>query len=304
MSDAIPYPYHQPKAIGILAVLALCGVFGVLGTPNGHPEKPVPTLKIQSQDKGTVELVGTASPKTVLSVVSDDREIAKVQVPANGSWRVRIPLTLGNHRLWVRYKDDPDMQSASQRVAIGPRPLTPVQPGNTRATVNIRLAIASPIQGAVLPEGEIQLSGQGKPDSEISVFEGNTPLKQVKVDPQGHWAMSVSPSRVGDLVYRVKEGRNRDWISVSVRPKVWDSKMPIPCPCNLQFDVVPKNAVVTLFKSFKEVGREEGPQALFFDLGEGDYTYNVYTRGYRSLDGKLSLPRDRRVSIVLKKPRL
>jgi len=79
-----------------------------------------------------------------------------------------------------------------------------------------RLRIGAPGNGAQLPAGGFELQGTGSPGEELEVFEDNTSLGRVLVNPDGTWTMAVPPPIPGEHTYEVRSNNASDRIQIAV----------------------------------------------------------------------------------------
>jgi len=162
-------------------------------------------------------------------------------------------------------------------------------------------AILNPTDGSSVQEGSLTLSGVAKPDSSVDVFDGDTQAGTVKSDGAGKWSLELTPKGAGDHAFEIRSGGQTSRISLTVRPKGLAAGAMVPCPCNLRISTIPSSAVVTVFQGARELERQRGPSTFFVGYKEGSYRYNVYVKGYKSLDKSFSLPKNRNISVYLDK---
>ncbi len=325
------YPYHPVKIVGAVLLGLAAGIAGFGGakntptatptsiTPIPKPATPTiptttPTSTTPSIDPpagtvpaGTVNLKGKAAANAQLKLLQDGKDQGNyVVADGDGNWTTNLELATGKYSFAVAQVDatgkvtntSPALELSVGAAATPPTSTpSPDLPTATSGT----LSFGSPLEGAVLDEGEISFSGKAAPNADLELFDGDTSLRKLKAGADGAWSFKTTPSRVGDFSYKVVSGTESQLISVTVRPKGLAKGALIPCPCNLHISTIPSKAVVTVFKNGKELERQKGPKTLFLNYTEGSYTYNVYVRGYKAYDGAFTLPKNRTLSVYLDK---
>lgn len=180
-----------------------------------------------------------------------------------------------------------------------PPPITLIP--STSTTPAPSFAILSPADGSSVPEGPLTLSGAAQPSSSVDFFDGDTPVGTVRSDEVGKWSLAFTPKGAGDHALSIQSGGETSRISLTLRPIGLAAGTLVPCPCNLRISTLPSSAVVTVFQGNRELERQRGPSTFFVGYKEGDYRYNVYVKGYKSLDRSFSLPKNRNISVHLDK---
>jgi len=144
----------------------------------------------------SVDLSGAGTPGGFIQLLLNGAKVGDpVRVGADGRWALPgfsfgAP---GNYTLTLQPVD------ASGR-SVGPGTdlaFTVPMPGSN-------LRISEPASGAEVPAGTFQLRGTGTPGEELEVFEDNTSLGRVVVNPDGSWSLAVPPPTAGEHTYEVR----------------------------------------------------------------------------------------------------
>ena len=302
-------------------------------TPAATSTLPVsaPTLEqpTGAVSAGSFDLSGSGTAGSTIQILQDDKVLGKTQVSADGGFSYPLALEEGTTKLRAETLDSSgksvaqsevltlEVAAATPEVIPGdvstakpdpiPKPVPIPEPVPTPEPTEVpaapTFAILSPKDGSSVGEGKFTLSGVAAPDSTVDVFDGDIKAGTVKSDEVGQWSLAVTPTTPGDHAYEIRGGAETSRISVSVRPKGLAAGSLVPCPCNLRVTTLPADAVVTVFEGNRELERQRGPNTFFEGYGEGNYRYNVYVKGYKSLDKNFSLPKNRNISVYLDKNR-
>jgi hypothetical protein len=143
-----------------------------------------------------VDLSGSGTPGGFIQLLLNGNKVgAPVRIGSDGRWALPgfnfgAP---GNYTLTLQPVD-------ANGTNLGPGSdlafTVPLPSGN--------LQISEPASGAQVPPGTFQLRGVGTPGEELEVFEDNTSLGRVTVNPDGSWTLAVPPPTAGAHTYEVR----------------------------------------------------------------------------------------------------
>jgi len=319
--------------LGVAAVLTLA-LGGGSSTPSSSTTRPpssataptarevlAPLLEAPASPPSAGDFVmnGTGTPSSTVQILRDGVVLGKTQVSDTGSFDYTVTLKPGPNTLSAEALDSSGKsvaQSAPLKLEVGAASSTPVSgtPDSSTATTPTPptptpvpatpapiFAILSPADGSSVPEGPLTLSGVAQFDSSVDVFDGDTKAGTVVADGAGKWSLELTPKGAGDHAFEIRSGGQTSRISLTLRPEGLAAGSVVPCPCNLRISTLPSSAVVTVFQGARELERQRGPSTFFVGYGEGDYRYNVYVKGFKSLDRSFSLPKNRNISVYLDK---
>lgn len=167
----------------------------------------IPTLLTPAIGSGfgtpTVDFSGTGAPGGLLRLMLGGKALSAnpVQIGTDGKWFLpgvdlsKLGLSPGNYTLELQALDKAD----PGRV-LGSNSLNFSLPGFSSG--GRTLAFSEPKDGSQVPAGSFVLRGVGKPGDTLEVFEDNTSLGTVGVNPDGTWTLSVPPAAAGQHTYR------------------------------------------------------------------------------------------------------
>ncbi len=162
----------------------------------GRPAKEAaPTLVAPAAEAALLagqpgEISGTAAPNAQVRVSDGDVSLGETTADADGQWTLAVPaLTPGTHTLTVQVLD------ANGNVVATSEPLT--------VTVGEPTSIAARAPEIKLPQGGLQvgepveLEGTGTPGSTVTLYDGDQPVAETTVAPDGTWKLTVPPLALG-----------------------------------------------------------------------------------------------------------
>jgi hypothetical protein len=172
-----------------------------------------------------------------------------------------------------------------------------------------KLGFTSPFELEKLDLQDFLLTGNGKADEELELYEGENKLGQFTVGKDGTWSWPIGGALVteGDHTYELRavggtmgSGQKLTVNIAKDRPTASNAK----CPCRLRITSLEKqniqDAAITLLKDGRIVEVGADPQ-VFGNLSEGEYTYTVTAPGYETFSsGKASAPKNKNISVYLK----
>ncbi|GIW34395.1 hypothetical protein [Meiothermus sp.] len=199
--------YDWIKLLG--AILLLILLFFCMGRPGSAAIAPTLTTPAPGTLQGpTVDLSGTGTPGGFIQLLLNGNKVGSpLRIGSDGRWALPgfnfgAP---GNYTLTLQPVD-------TQGNNLGPGTdlsfTVPAPAGN--------LQISDPVSGAQVPAGTFQLRGVGTPGEELEVFEDNTSLGRVTVNPDGTWTLAVPPPMAGEHTYEVRGARATTSIRVTV----------------------------------------------------------------------------------------
>lgn len=200
--------YDWIKLLGAIILLIL--LFFCMGR-QGSVAAISPTLTTPAPGTlqgPTVDLSGTGTPGGFL------------QLLLNGA-RIGEPLRIGSDGRWAlpgfNFGAPGNYTLTLQPVDAGGNNLGPgTDLSFAVAAPAGNLRISEPTSGAQLSAGTFQLRGEGTPGEELEVFEDNTSLGRVKVNPDGTWTLAVPPPTAGPHTYEVRGASANASIQVTV----------------------------------------------------------------------------------------
>ncbi len=315
--------------LGVAAALTLALSGGGNSSTSSPPvststsalEVSAPTLEVPSTppSAGDFVLNGKGTPGSKVRILKDGVEVGQTPVNTEGNFDYTVALGAGSIELSAEALDSsgksvaksellklevsaavstPDSSKPDSTTTAQPTPPPITLVPNTPAPT---FAIVSPKDGSSVPEGPLTLSGVAKANSSVDLSDGDTKAGTVKANGAGKWSLELTPRGAGDHAFQIRSEGQTSRISVTVRPKGLAASALVPCPCNLRISTLPSSAVVTVFQGKRELERQKGPSTFFERYGEGEYRYNVYVNGYRSLNRTFSLPKNRNISVYLDK---
>lgn len=188
--------YDWIKLAGTILLLVL--LFFCMGR-QGSVAAVAPTLTAPSQGTlsgPSVDLSGTGTPGGFIQLLLNGTKVGDpVRVGADGRW-VLPGFSFGAPG---------DYFLTLQPVDASGRNLAPGSEfAFTVPAQSSSLRISEPDSGAQLPAGTFQLRGTGTPGEELEVFEDNTSVGRVMVNPDGTWTLAVPPPAEGEHTYEVR----------------------------------------------------------------------------------------------------
>ncbi|GEM85166.1 hypothetical protein [Meiothermus hypogaeus] len=199
--------YDWIKLLGTILLLIL--LFFCISRPGSAAIAPTLTTPAPGTLQGpTVDLSGTGTPGGFIQLLLNGNKVGvPVRIGSDGRWALPgfnfgAP---GNYTL--------TLQPVNARgTSLGPGTdlsfTVPAPAGN--------LQISEPASGAQVPAGTFQLRGVGTPGEELEVFEDNTSLGRVTVNPDGTWTLAVPPPMAGEHTYEVRGASATTSIQVTV----------------------------------------------------------------------------------------
>jgi hypothetical protein len=200
--------YDWIKLAGTILLLVL--LFFCMGR-QGSVATVAPNLTAPPQGTlsgPSVDLNGTGTPGSFIQLLLNGTRVGDpVRVGADGRWAFPgfsfgAP---GNYTLTLQPVD-----ASGRNLAPGS------DLAFTVPTPSGSLRISEPAGGAQLPAGTFQLRGIGTPGEELEVFEDNTSVGRVVVNPDGTWTLAVPPPTAGEHTYEVRSASTTDSIQVTV----------------------------------------------------------------------------------------
>src|SRR6185437_1248244 len=131
-------------------------------------------------------LVSLAGPaRATASVQVGGTQVASVQLAADGTGEVSVPLQLGDNVITV---------------SVGAATSAPVTVHRTLAPV-VAPAVASPTDGTKVSMSTLRVTGTSAPGSKVVVFVGLNRVAEVTADASGQFAVDVTLKPGSNLVY-------------------------------------------------------------------------------------------------------
>jgi hypothetical protein len=175
-----------------------------------------------------------------------------------------------------------------------------------------KLGFSSPLDLEKLDLQDFLVTGNGKADEELELYEGENKLGQFTVGKDGTWSWPIGGKLVteGDHTYELRavggamgSGQKLTVNIAKGRPEASNAK----CPCRLRITSLEKqnvkDAAITLLKDGKVIEVGSDPQ-VFGNLEEGEYTYSVTAPGFETFSsGKAFAPKNKNISVYLKPAR-
>lgn len=155
-----------------------------------------PVIEVPAADAvvrtANVTIQGKAKPGTVVGIFIENRQIGEAKVQPSGTWSFTSPSLIdGPQRVYAVAQDKAGNLSApSEEHAFL------VDTGKPQAP-----RILTPTQGVIVRKMPLVITGEGKPNSTISVFANDKRLAPVKVDKSGNWSYT-GPLEDGDYSIR------------------------------------------------------------------------------------------------------
>ncbi len=199
--------YDWIKLLGTILLLIL--LFFCMSRQGSVAIAPTLTTPAPGTLQGpTVDLSGTGTPGGFIQLLLNGNKVgAPVRIGSDGRWALPgfnfgAP---GNYTLTLQPVD-------ASGTNLGPGSdlafTVPLPTGN--------LQISEPGNGAQVPAGTFQLRGVGTPGEALEVFEDNTSLGRVVVNPDGTWTLAVPPPMAGEHTYEVRGASASARIQVTV----------------------------------------------------------------------------------------
>jgi len=175
----------------VLAALLLAALFIVLVLRSNQSPAPVftaPAANAQLPANALGNAAGTARANQAIRLFDSNDAIGNVQADAGGHWSLPLPaLTPGQHTLFARVID------GNGRVLASSQPLNLTvlpAPAPTPTPAVVVPTITTPAPGAQLTSGNLgDLAGSGRPGDALRIFDGDTPVGEVTVGPDGAWRL-------------------------------------------------------------------------------------------------------------------
>ncbi|MCS7069245.1 MAG: hypothetical protein N2Z75_02145 [Meiothermus sp.] len=237
--------YDWIKLIGAIVLLVLLLLY--MGR-QGPVAAAAPTLSAPSPvtlQGPTVDLSGTGAPGGF------------IQLLLNGN-KVGTPVRVGNDGRWAlpgfNFGAPGDYTLTLQPVDARGASLGPGTDLAFRVPQpSSRLQISEPVGGASVPAGTFQLRGVGTPGEVLEVFEDNTSLGRVTVNPDGTWTLAVPPPSAGAHTYEARGAGATARIQVSVA-----AANPTTAACTKAFTLSLRDGE-TVARPFRFGGEGAGP---------------------------------------------
>ncbi|MCX7784207.1 MAG: hypothetical protein N2318_11275 [Meiothermus sp.] len=203
--------YDWIKLLGAILLLVL--LFFCIRPQGNVAIAPTLTAPAPGTLQGpTVDLSGSGTPGGFIQLLLNGSKVgAPVRIGSDGRWALPgfnfgAP---GNYTLTLQPVD-------ASGTNLGPGSdlafTVPLPTGN--------LQISEPANGAQLSAGTFQLRGVGTPGEELEVFEDNTSVGRVTVNPDGTWTLAVPPPTAGEHTYEVRGTSATTSIQVTVAAAV------------------------------------------------------------------------------------
>ena len=144
------------------------------------PNQPV--IENPKQDAvvrtSTVVIQGKAKPGTRVGVFIENRQIGEVEVQSSGTWSFATPILIdGPQSIYAIAQDKAGNVSAPSQARS-----FLIDTGKPQAP-----RIMTPTQAAVIRKMPLEVTGQGKPNTTITLYANDKRLASVKVDKLGKW---------------------------------------------------------------------------------------------------------------------
>jgi hypothetical protein len=148
---------------------------------------------------GEVELTGTGTPGSTVTIVIDGQEVGQASVDKTGAWSLVTDLAKpGEYQVNVQAVDESGQVLAES--------------GETALLVTAATAEASAVIKAPtldkpkesLAAGEVELTGTGEPNSEVSIVIDGQEVGTTTVGPNGKWRFTTDLAKAGDYEVKVQ----------------------------------------------------------------------------------------------------
>lgn len=181
-----------------------------------------PTLILRAGE-GELSLGGTGTPGAVIAIVANGQVLEQVTVGSDGQWTYTAQLDPGDYQLCARVIDtDGTVLAESEIVSYTqPKPQV-VMPG-----------IESPVEGAVLSSGTLELKGIGEPGGQIEILDNGVVVGTTTVGADGSWSFQyqIDPGAHALAVQNVQEPASLSQaVHVDVTSPAAATATPVPEP--------------------------------------------------------------------------
>ncbi len=286
------YPFHPVKIAGA-ALLGLGALFaGLLGNNQvGAPTIALnPPAVVGTSLNSPVNLTGFGTPNASYDLMVNGEKKGTVTVGNDSAINQPLELPSGDVTIQLKSPTPPTIESNILNLNVN-APSVAVTP----------VILEPKIQAnGFLPNAPFTLRGTGKPGEELEVFDGTKSLGRATVAADGSWSFGVDAPSPGDHDYSVVgSSGSSSLLTLNIAEK---GKSGPACPCKLRFSFTnPKtlDAKVTLLQNTTNLGGKEGAAANWLNMPSGEYSYSVERVGYGTFNGKVSLPKNRAISVYL-----
>ncbi len=152
-----------------------------------------------------------------------------------------------------------------------------------------------------------ELSGKALPNTDVEIFASGESVGFVRSGIDGIWKTNIDLAGPGTYDVTVKQvdvQRKEVAALAAVKLTVAANAVAPACPCHLRlytYNSAPSGKFTLTDSTGKVVGTQEGAQAVFNNLPAGDYSYKVESVGYKALEAKASVPKNRNLKVYLSK---
>jgi hypothetical protein len=172
------------------------------------------------------------------------------------------------------------------------------------------LAIGSPTELEQLDLQDFLLTGTGKAEENLELYEGENKLGEFAVGADGSWSWPVGGALVteGDHTYELRAAgaaAGSGLLRTVNIAKGRSTASNAQCPCRLRITTLDKQniqgATIVLSKGGAQLETGSDPK-VFGNLETGeDYTYTVSAPGFQTFSsGTARVPRNKNISVYLK----
>ncbi|MBN2393999.1 MAG: LysM peptidoglycan-binding domain-containing protein [Anaerolineae bacterium] len=176
-----------------------------------RPYAAQPTLILRAGE-GELSLGGAGAPGAVIEIVANGQVLDQVTVGSDGRWDYTAQLAPGDYQLYARAVDtDGTVLAESEIVSYTqPKPQA-IMPG-----------IESPVEGAALSSGVLELQGTGEPGGQIEILDNDVVVGAATVGADGRWSFpyQIDP---GAHALAVQNAQDSTSLSRAIRVNVTDS---------------------------------------------------------------------------------
>ncbi|MGA3682081.1 Ig-like domain-containing protein [Pseudomonas graminis] len=173
----------------------------------------------------TVSISGTSTVETELEILDGGTRLSTVTANSSGVWSGSLPgLTVKTYSLKASALDGSGMVSPPRRFDVV---------ANLTPTITQVLDSNGPISnGGSTVETSVTVSGQGSPDQQIELFDGNTSKGTARTNNAGTWSLTVSGLTIASHPLKAKalygtEPESTVWtviVAVAVTPTITSIK--------------------------------------------------------------------------------
>ncbi len=176
-----------------------------------RPYVAQPTLILHTGE-GELSLGGAGAPGAVIEIVANGQVLDQVTVGSDGRWDYTAQLAPGDYQLYARAVDIDGTVLAESDIVSYTQP-------KPQAIMPI---IESPVEGAALSSGMLELQGAGEPGGQIEILDNDVVVGAVTVGADGRWSFPYQIES-GAHALAVQNAQDSTSLSRAIRVTVTDS---------------------------------------------------------------------------------